>query len=47
MSKQEKDLVSCPYCGAVGFGEEEERLRSPQPPMVTLQLFVLAVLRDQ
>ena len=28
MSKQEKDLVSCPYCGAVGYGEEEERLRS-------------------
>ena len=28
MSKQAKDLVSCPYCGAVGYGEEEERLRS-------------------
>ena len=27
MSTQEKDLESCPYCGAVGYGDEEERLR--------------------
>lgn len=27
MSKQAKDLKSCPYCGAVGYGEEEVRLK--------------------
>jgi Lar family restriction alleviation protein len=27
MSKQEKDLKSCPYCGAVGYGDEVKRLR--------------------
>ncbi len=27
MSKQAKDLKSCPYCGAVGYGDEEVRLR--------------------
>ena len=27
MSKQAKDLKSCPYCGAVGPGEEEVRLK--------------------
>ena len=27
MSEQEKNLKSCPYCGAVGYGDEEARLR--------------------
>jgi len=27
VSKQAKDLKSCPYCGAVGHGEEEVRLK--------------------
>ena len=27
MSKQAKDLKSCPYCGAVEYGDEEKRLR--------------------
>jgi hypothetical protein len=27
MSKQAKDLKSCPYCGAVGYGDEVKRLR--------------------
>ena len=27
MSKQAKNLKSCPYCGAVGYGEEEVRLK--------------------
>ena len=27
MSKQAKDLKSCPYCGAVGCGDEEDRLK--------------------
>ena len=26
MSKQEKDLKSCPYCGAFGYRDEEKRL---------------------
>ena len=27
MSRQEKGLKSCPYCGAVGYGDEMKRLR--------------------
>ncbi|TRO46031.1 hypothetical protein E2P30_00690, partial [Candidatus Bathyarchaeota archaeon] len=27
MSKQEKDLKSCPYCGAIWYRDEEARLR--------------------